>query len=168
MPSGEQVDRSWLRCALVKGCDLSKDSARKLGCVLVHAGGKMVSMGYNGMPANMEETPEMWERPLKYEYVVHAEINAIVNAPFDTNNSTIYGPIRPCHRCLGPIVNAGVIRMVWFREDIPFAGNNEEIFWDIVHKTGIKYKEYEVDLISQQLMDIYWFKHQGYGEVEGV
>ncbi|MGI2168518.1 deaminase [Shewanella oncorhynchi] len=50
---------------------------------------------------------------LKLELVVHAEVNAIIAAGSRSFGSTIYVWGKPiCSRCAGPIIQAGVKRVV--------------------------------------------------------
>ena len=58
----------------------SKDPSTKIGAVLVR-GDNIVSIGYNGFPRGINDSPErLNNREEKYFYVVHAESNAILNA----------------------------------------------------------------------------------------
>lgn len=113
MDKQERLDRHYLRIAFL-AADRSKDPNTKVGAIVVHANGRAVSLGYNGFPRGVDESPEKWERPEKYERVVHAEENALLNAPFDTEGGTLYCTLRPCHPCLGKIINAGIRRVVWY------------------------------------------------------
>ena len=47
---------------------------------------KIVGIGYNGLPIGLSDDEFPWDREgdfinSKYAYVVHAELNAILNAP---------------------------------------------------------------------------------------
>ncbi len=112
----ELMDRHFLRLAWVTALDLSKDPSTKVGAVIVTEDTRQVSIGYNGFPKGILETPERWEKPLKYEFVIHAEMNAIMNCPFDTKSCTLYCTHQPCHRCLVHLVNAGIKRVVYNKE----------------------------------------------------
>lgn len=105
-------DQHWLKIAQ-EVSKLSKDTSTKVGAVLVRDNNTKISTGYNGFVKGIEETTEKWQRPLKYQYVRHAEENAIVFAPFDTNGSTIYITHQPCHRCIGLLAQAGITRIVY-------------------------------------------------------
>ena len=109
---------------------LSKDPSTKVGALVVKDD-LQLSVGYNGMPRGMPESPELWERPMKYEVVVHAELNAILNAPFDTRGSTVYCTHQPCHRCLVHLINAGVARIVYRQ---PYTNMTPEArsVWDLI------------------------------------
>lgn len=92
---------------------LSKDESTKVGAVIVSSDNKKCSMGYNAFAAGVEETQEKWQRPRKYEYVIHAEENAILNCPFDKTGCTIYITHQPCHKCIARLKNAGIRRIVY-------------------------------------------------------
>jgi dCMP deaminase len=109
----EKMDAHFIRLAWVTAMNLSKDPSTKVGAVIVSEDTRMVSIGYNGFPKNLQENSERWQKPLKYEYVIHAEMNAIMNCPFDTKGCTLYCTHQPCHRCLVHLVNAGIKRVVY-------------------------------------------------------
>lgn len=96
----------------------SKDPSRKVGAIIVNDG-TLIGTGYNGMASLLpyDNIPEYWERPIKYEYVVHAEENAIINVAKsngNTKDSTLYVTFHPCHKCASRIVNAGIKRVVTY------------------------------------------------------
>lgn len=121
-------DIAWLHAAAAFAIELSKDPNRKVGAVVVAPGNRLCSFGYNGLVAGMPETEENWSRPRKYELVRHAEINAMLIAPFDLRGSTIYSTLKPCHRCLGDALNCGIRAMVYMEDPVPFDGTDDNIF----------------------------------------
>ena len=58
----------------------SKDPSSQIGAVIIGLENQIISTGYNGFPRKVGEQEERWQRPLKYEYVCHAEVNSIYNA----------------------------------------------------------------------------------------
>ena len=63
----------------------SKDPSTQVGACIVDKDNRIVSMGYNGFPKGCSDNEYPWDKvgnPLdtKYMYVVHAELNAILNA----------------------------------------------------------------------------------------
>ena len=58
----------------------SKDPITQVGAVVIDKDNRQRAAGYNGFPRGVKETDERWERPLKYKFAVHAEINLIANA----------------------------------------------------------------------------------------
>lgn len=94
----------------------SKDPKRQVGCVIVHPQFKdQRSGGYNGMVAGIKETPEVWQRPLKYDYVCHAEANAVAIAARNGSSlegCTTYITCFPCLACTRLLLQAGIKRIV--------------------------------------------------------
>ena len=97
----------WLDLAK-KASTRSKDPNTQVGAVIVTQDNRQCSIGYNGFPKGVVENNTKWSRPLKYSYVIHAEENAIINAPFDTVGSSLYCTLQPCHKCIGKLINAGI------------------------------------------------------------
>ncbi len=60
----------------------SKDPSTKVGVVIIGSDNEILSTGFNGFPRGVDERryPERWERPEKYDWIVHAESNAVANA----------------------------------------------------------------------------------------
>lgn len=112
MPSQIKFDNIFMKMAEAASAG-SKDPSTRVGCIIASSDNKKFSMGYNGFASGMDESPERWERPTKYEYVIHAELNALLNCPFDTKGTTLYCTHQPCHRCIQHIINAGVTRIVF-------------------------------------------------------
>src|SRR3546814_12912837 len=76
----------------------------QVGAVLVDADNHIIATGYNGFPPGIEETPARWQRPDKYERVIHAEMNAIAHAAragHSTAGATLYCTHFPCNQVAG-------------------------------------------------------------------
>lgn len=91
----------------------SKDPSRKIGAIIVDKNQRLLSMGWNGLPRGVEDTIERLEnRELKYKMVVHAEMNALLNAGYNgvsLKDSTIYITGLPCcNECAKGIIQSGV------------------------------------------------------------
>lgn len=113
MPSQNKWDEHWINIAK-DFAKLSKDPSTKVGAVIVTPDNRQFSGGYNGFARGIDDIdPSKWERPIKYERVVHAEMNAIIQCPFDTIGCSVYTTITPCHRCLIHLVNAGIKKVVY-------------------------------------------------------
>jgi dCMP deaminase len=96
----------------------SKDPSSKLGAVVVDPEGRIVGTGYNGFPRGVEDTEErLNNRELKYEFVVHAEVNAIITAGDRARGSTLYvypgwGSPCMCTNCCKTAIQSGIKRVV--------------------------------------------------------
>ena len=85
----------------------------KVGAVLVKEG-NVISFGYNGTPAGMDNCCEKDEVTLAH--VIHAECNAILKAARTGNavdNSTLYLTLSPCIDCSKLILQSGIKRVVY-------------------------------------------------------
>ncbi len=93
----------------------SKDPSTQVGAVIVRPDRTIVSVGYNGFPRGVADTPErLHDRPTKYSLVVHAEMNAILSARESLNGYTLYTvPFMPCDRCFVHVIQAGIKRVVF-------------------------------------------------------
>ena len=97
----------------------SPDPSTQVGCVLAKEN-KVAGTGYNGYPKGVD--PFTWERSLdapfvdqKYSYVVHAEVNAVINAErADVVGSVAYMTLFPCNVCANIMISAGVKEVIYF------------------------------------------------------
>ncbi len=96
----------------------SKDPSTQVGACIVDDRNRVVSIGYNGMPYGCNDDDFEWEREgdflkTKYPYVVHAELNAILNAPRPVQGCTIYVSLFPCNECAKAIIQAGIKEIIY-------------------------------------------------------
>ena len=102
----------------------SKDPSTQVGAVIVDDERKVVSIGYNGLPKGCSDDTFPWGREggmldTKYAYVVHAELNAILNSPRPVKGCTVYVSLFPCNECAKAIIQSGITRIVY--EDDKYA-----------------------------------------------
>ena len=92
----------------------SKDPSTKVGAVIVDDDRRIVSVGYNGFPAGVDDHTDRYDdREIKYEMIIHGEINAILFANKDLKGCTLYTwPFQPCSRCASIVVQKGISRVV--------------------------------------------------------
>jgi dCMP deaminase len=101
----------------------SLDPSTKVGAVLVNDLKQVVGMGYNGFARGIADTNErLNDRETKYKLVVHAEINAIIQAGHAARGSVLYvypsfmiPPI--CHDCCKAAIQAGIVGIVGYQPD---------------------------------------------------
>lgn len=118
----------------------SKDPNTQVGCCIVSADNRILSIGYNGAPNGFEDDEFPWARegePLntKYFYVVHAERNGILNyhgSRRDLEGATIYVDLFPCNECAKEIIQAGIKRVVYLSD---------------------KYADTDITIASKKLLD---------------
>ena len=92
----------------------SKDPSSKMGCVIVDANKRVVSLGYNGMLQGADESKmTLSERPMKYYFSIHSEMNALIFAHQDLTGCTVYNRVATCDNCLKYCLQAGIKRFVY-------------------------------------------------------
>jgi dCMP deaminase len=90
----------------------SPDPHTKHGCVLVDADRRVVSTGYNGPVSGLSHDLVPMDRPAKYDWMIHAEDNAVAFARGDLRGATAYVTGTPCAACFRRLLQAGVVRIV--------------------------------------------------------
>lgn len=89
----------------------SKDPSTKCGAVIVDPmTHRVVSLGFNGFPAGVpDEQDLLGDRAIKYEMVVHAEVNAILFAGIPLAGMALFTwPFPPCSRCAAVVIQSGI------------------------------------------------------------
>ena len=89
----------------------SKDPNTQVGACIVSPENIILSTGYNGLPCCCSDDVFPWEREgaeTKYPYVVHAELNAILNAGGRVlRGARLYVALFPCNECACLKAHAG-------------------------------------------------------------
>lgn len=102
--------------------DRSKDPSTQVGACIVSDDNRILSTGYNGFPQGCSDDEFPWNRDAsvgetKYNFVVHAELNAILNAGGKSlHGSRIFVSLFPCHECAKAIIQAGVKEVVYLSD----------------------------------------------------
>lgn len=105
----------------------SHDENTKLGAVIVDERHRIVSTGYNGFPAGVNDsilpsdrketisirTNKGEEEVNKYEVITHAEANAIAASKGPLIGCTLYVTLNPCNECAKLIITSGIKRVVY-------------------------------------------------------
>ena len=138
MNKQERLDKRYLRMARI-WAENSYAVRRQVGCLIVKDR-MIISDGYNGTPSGFENVCEdvICQKPndlycpgglecfncefaklVTKPYVLHAEANAISKLARSSNNSdgaTLYVTDEPCLECSKMIIQAGIRRVVFWRE----------------------------------------------------
>ena len=127
----------------------SKDESVKVGVVIVGPDHEIRSTGYNGFCRGVQEWKrERWERPAKYQWVEHAERNAIYNAArmgTPLNGCTAYMESPPCTECGRALIQAGIKKVVVSTNN-PFKDRAD---W----KASI---QFAIDMLTEAGVDVVW------------
>jgi len=100
----------------------SKDPNTQVGACIVDDQNRILSTGYNGFPHGCSDDEFPWNRDeskgdTKYQFVVHAELNAILNARGKSlAGSILYVGLFPCNECAKAIIQAGVREVVYLSD----------------------------------------------------
>lgn len=95
----------------------SKDPSTQCGAILVDCNNIILSCGFNGPPANLDDNVIPWtERPAKYNFIIHAEENALLFAleqhGSKVYHSTLYCTHYPCSNCVLRLIRSKVSKIV--------------------------------------------------------
>ena len=96
----------------------SKDPNTQVGAAIVDENHRVVSVGYNGFPTGVSDDEFPWSREgdvltSKYAFVVHAELNAILNSQRSVRGCTIYVSLFPCNECAKAIIQSGIREVIY-------------------------------------------------------
>lgn len=98
----------------------SKDPNTQVGACIVDENNVILTTGYNGFPIGCSDDEFPWNREgeiTKYPYVVHAELNAILNASGKSlKGSRIYVALFPCNECAKAIIQAGIKEVIYLSD----------------------------------------------------
>lgn len=98
----------------------SKDPNTQVGACIVDNSNVILSTGYNGFPVGCSDDDLPWDRTgedTKYPYVVHAELNAILNSGGKSlRGAIIYVGLFPCNECAKAIIQSGIKEVVYLND----------------------------------------------------
>lgn len=132
----------------------SKDPNTQVGACIVDDDNKVVSIGYNGMPRGCNDADMPWEREggfkeTKYAYVVHAELNAILNTPRSLKGTTLYVSLFPCNECAKAIIQSG-IKKIYYESDKYNGTDGNVVSKKMLTQAGVEFEqlpfEIEIDI----------------------
>ena len=99
----------------------SKDPTTQVGACIIDEDKKIVGIGYNGFPIGSSDDNMPWGKngdflETKYPYVVHAELNAILNSIKSLKGCTIYVSHFPCNECAKAIVQSKITKIIYLSD----------------------------------------------------
>lgn len=104
MSSGSTRFVQKINCMLNMAYDvssLSTDIHTKHGCIIVDDEFHILGAGYNGLPKEFDDSnPYLLERPTKYLFMVHSEVNAVSNCTAKPKNAKAIVTGWCCINCL--------------------------------------------------------------------
>lgn len=114
-----EIERRFLAIA-AETATSSKDPSTKVGCVIVNEnnGDEIIAYGFNDFPSGLKRKKERFNnREEKYRFVIHAEINAVINGLMDSETNNLFGCTAyvthaPCCDCMAVMAQAGIKKVV--------------------------------------------------------
>ena len=100
----------------------SMDPSTQVGACIIDSDNRILSTGYNGFPQGCSDDEFPWNRDealgeTKYNYVVHAELNAILNASGKKlAGAILYVGLFPCNECAKAIIQSGIKEVVYLSD----------------------------------------------------
>lgn len=132
----------------------SKDPNTQVGACIVGTDNIIISTGYNGLPKGCSDDDYSWDREgedTKYKYVVHAELNAILNASGKPlAGSRIYVALFPCNECAKAIIQSGISEVVYLDDKYDGTAENSASK-RMLASAGVKCRRLNTDKRSIQL-----------------
>lgn len=131
----------------------SKDPSTKVGAVIVDGDRRVVGMGYNGFPRGVNDDPErLAQREQKLRFVVHAEVNAILNATRSVAGCTLYTtPLFTCGDCAKVVVQSGITRVVSIQKSLANI-TDWALLMDtartIYQEAGVRYTQFTPEVLA--------------------
>ncbi len=150
-------DESFMLHAVV-AAGRSKDPNSQVGACIVGKNNRILSLGYNGAPNKWDDDQFPWDRSNedpkdnKYPYVIHAEMNALLNYKGDhkdLEDSTVYVTLFPCHECAKCLAQAGIKRIVYLSDKYNMTDDNT------MSKTCLDYCGIEYEQLNAQHQNEY-------------
>jgi dCMP deaminase len=100
---------------------MSKDPSTKIGAVLVKDR-NIKGTGFNGFPRGVSDDARLLHQSTKYPLIIHAEMNALIDAGHDARGSTLYMygiAATPCVNCTKHLIQAGVVKVYVAGKPLP-------------------------------------------------
>lgn len=116
---------SWDECFMAMAmliAQRSKDPSTQVGACIVNQDHIVMGLGYNGLPRGLNDDEYPWSKKdgnfseTKYPYVVHAEMNAILNSQQRLKNCIMYVTLFPCNECSKAIIQSGITKLIYFSD----------------------------------------------------
>ena len=128
----------------------SRDENTKHGSVLVDSNNLIIGTGYNSWIKGIDDSLIPTTRPEKYSYVIHSEINSILNAkisPREAGGARIYVTGQVCNNCFQQLYQAGVNHIIMARRKGTALESEEtkKQFDFLVKQTKVKVEYLEVE-----------------------
>jgi dCMP deaminase len=127
----------------------SKNKNNRTGSCIVDEKRRIISLGYNGLPFEIDDKSFSWNRSAehiydtKYPYIVHAEANAISSASHkDLNNAKLYVTLMSCNNCAAKVIQVGIKEVIYISDKYALE-DNYKAARRMLDASNIRYRQVE-------------------------
>lgn len=123
----KDLDRYFFQEAWKYAQKSSDDSGTKHGVVIVR-GSEIIAYGANQILDGVEKTKERLTKPELYDWIYHAERNALSDAGkkgISVIGAKMYCPWLPCIPCAQEVISSGIEEVVFHKDTNIFADGKE-------------------------------------------
>lgn len=126
----------------------SHDIHTQHGCVITDQNNRILGVGYNGFPKQVNDSALPLNRPDKYKWMIHAERNALSNCVVRPDNGIAYVTGQCCNDCILALWQEGIktVFMMNSHGTQLFDAEAQQTFNKFVEISGIKIEKVEADL----------------------
>lgn len=166
-------DETFMLSAVVTS-SRSKDPSSQVGACIVGKDNRILSLGYNGAPNGWNDDEFPWQREnenynyTKYPYVIHGEMNALLNYKGDSKDligATVYVTLFPCSNCAKFLAQAGIKRVVYLSDK--YKDTPDNIASKICLKScGVVFEEFPKELQRNLLVSL--VPDEGVSELDDI
>lgn len=139
----------------------SHDIHTQHGCIITDKQHRVLGVGYNGFPKGLDDSQLPTSRPEKYDWMVHAERNALANCVVRPDDATAYVTGQCCNDCIMALWQEGITKVVMANNHgtHKFDENAKKIFDKFVSLSKIEISYVDADLNWLKLL----FVNRAYG-----
>jgi dCMP deaminase len=118
----------------------SHDIHTQHGCVITDRNHRIIGVGYNGYPRGLRDSSLPQDRPAKYDWMIHAERNALSNCIIRPDKGIAYVTGQCCNNCIMALHQEGIeeVYMADGHGTHLFDKAQQNIFDQFVSMSGIK------------------------------
>ena len=107
---------SWDHTFMTMAYELAKrshDCQTQHGSIIINDRKQILGSGYNGFIKGIDDEKLPNTRPEKYPWMIHSEINALLNCEHRPVGATIYVTGHPCLHCYQCLYQAGISTIIY-------------------------------------------------------
>lgn len=136
-----KIDPDWARARIARAAKDSPDRSTKVGCLIIGRNGGVLMTACNEFPPGVADVDARHQRPDKYEWIEHAERDAIFDAArlgIPLLGCRIIQPGYPCAPCARAIIRAGLVELLTLGEPMdPRWGHSQQIGLEMLAEAGV-------------------------------